>query len=438
MNLRDRKLSNEIDADADTEVTVAGWIQEIRNLGGVAFLILRDSAGTCQITLIKKEMDFFREVTSLPRESVVGFTGTVQKNDRVKGGFEILPSSWELFSRAETPLPLGVIDKVGAELDTRLNNRFMDLRKEEVRSIFRIRSDLMHLVRQFFQKNGFVEVTTPKIVAEGAEGGATLFSVDYFGKEAYLAQSPQLYKQMLMASGFNRIFEIGPAFRAEQSDTVRHIAEFTSLDVEMAFIESSEDIMSLLEHLVHWVHEGLRDAAADDLEVLGIDLPVPSLPVPRVSYADAIDLLSADSNIEYGHDMDTEAEKKLGAIMKEKHNADIYFITDFPVELKKGTFYAMRNADNPELTGYFDMDFLGQELVSGGQREHRYDALLSQMNEAGLNPSNFEFYLSAFRYGMPPHGGFGLGIERWLQKIMNLSNIRECVLFPRDMYRLRP
>ncbi|MCU0860074.1 MAG: OB-fold nucleic acid binding domain-containing protein, partial [Thermoplasmata archaeon] len=229
-------------------VTVGGWVQEVRNLGGISFLQLRDRLGVIQVTTLKKRnQEVFDKVASLTRESVVLVTGTVKESKEARAGFEVLPEKLEVVSAAETPLPLGVVDKVGADLDTRLNNRFMDLRKEEVRSIFRVKSRTLEGIRSYLTSEGFVEVSTPKIVAAGAEGGATLFPIKYFERSAYLAQSPQLYKQNLMATGLDRIFEIAPAYRAEASDTIRHIAEFMSLDVELAFIESSEDIMAVAE-----------------------------------------------------------------------------------------------------------------------------------------------------------------------------------------------
>ncbi|MCK4757437.1 MAG: aspartate--tRNA(Asn) ligase, partial [Thermoplasmata archaeon] len=351
--------------------------------------------------------------------------------------FEILPAEYEILNLAKTPLPLGVVDKVDADLDTRLNNRFLDLRKEEIFTIFRVRNVVLRKARAFLQDAGFEEVNTPKIVAAGAEGGSTLFTLDYFGKPAYLAQSSQLYKQTLMASGFDRVFEIAPAFRAEESDTVRHIAEFTSLDVEMSFANSSEDVMNVLDAMICQILASLDAEMGDEIREMNPDFKAPEGNLRKITFAEAKEMLAgAGKNLE--GDLDTEAEKVLGQIIKEKFDEDIYFITDFPSELKLGTFYARRVDDNPELTGYFDMDYRGQEIVSGGMREHRYDILIKQMEEAGLDPGAFDFYLKTFQYGMPPHGGFGLGIERLVQMILNLSNIRECVLFPRDMHRLEP
>jgi nondiscriminating aspartyl-tRNA synthetase len=391
--------SNEIENEHfGKSVTVGGWAQEIRNLGGISFLQLRDRFGVIQITTLKKkDPELFSRATSIQRESVLMVTGTVKESKEARAGFEIIPENVTVLSEAHTPLPLGVVDKVGADLDTRLNNRFMDLRKPDIRAIFQIRA-------------------VPKIVAAGAEGGATLFPIKYFDKSAYLAQSPQLYKQNLMATGLDRIFEISPAYRAEASDTVRHIAEFTSLDIELAFIESSEDVMAVAEGIAHNGLRHVKEVAGEQLGILGVDVSVPETPFPRITYSEAIDLLKGGGmKVEHGEDLGTEGEKLLGAIMMKERGCELYFITD-----------------------YFDLDYRGQEIVSGGQREHRYDVLVEQMTENNLNLDSFEFYLKAFRFGMPPHGGFGFGIERFVQKMLGLANIREAVLYPRDRLRLTP
>ncbi len=419
--------------DHGSTVTVAGWIQDIRNLGGVAFVILRDRAGVIQVTLVKKEMEFFKEVATLPRESVAEFTGTVQKNDRVKAGFEILPSSWKLLARAETPLPMGIVDKVNVELDTRLDNRFLDLRREEVLSIFVLKSIMLSSVRETLEKNGFIEVQTPKILKAGAEGGATLFKLDYFGEEAYLAQSPQLFKQILMATGLKRIYEIAPAFRAELSDTTRHLSEFTSLDFEMAFIKSQEDVMSAVEEMLDSAVKAAMEHGRRQLEILGLELKAPKRPYPRITFEDAKEMLAGKGK-QVENDLDTEGEKILGDIMAEK-GYDAYFVVEYPEAEKP--FYIMQKDGTP-WSYSFDLEFRGQELASGGQREHRPDILMERMEKKGLNPGDFDFYLKAFRYGMPPHGGVGIGVERMVQKALDLDNVRETTIFPRDRFRLVP
>ena len=422
------------------QVTVGGWVQDLRNLGGISFLQLRDRDGVIQITTLKKRSkELFDLVAGIPRESVVLVTGAVKESKEARAGFEIIPEKVDVLSKAETPLPLGVVDKVGADLDTRLNNRFLDLRKEEVRAVFQIEAKTVEGIRKYLASNGFVEVHTPKIVAAGAEGGSTLFPVKYFERNAYLAQSPQLYKQNLMGTGLDRIFEIAPAFRAEASDTIRHIAEFISLDVELAFIKSSEDIMAVAEGIVVSSLEHVREHAKTELAKLGTTIEQPTVPFPRVKYSEAVEIVKAEGmKIEHGEDLGTEGEKALGEVMKRDKHCELYFITEFPTSLKRGTFYAKRFDEDPETTGYFDLDYRGQEIVSGGQREHRYDVLTEQMRENNLSLESFDFYLKGFRYGMPPHGGFGFGIERYVQKMLDLPNIREAVLYPRDRSRLTP
>jgi aspartyl-tRNA synthetase len=422
------------------QVTVGGWVQDIRNLGGISFLQLRDRDGVIQVTTLKKRSkELFDFVASLQRESVVLVTGTVKESKEARAGYEVLPDKIDLLNKAEAPLPLGVVDKVGADLDTRLNNRFLDLRKEEIRAIFQIKAKTLEGIRNYLVSEGFIEVNTPKIVAAGAEGGATLFPIKYFDKSAYLAQSPQLYKQNLMATGLDRIFEIAPAYRAEASDTIRHIAEFISLDVELAYISSSEDIMAVAEGIVVNSLDYVREHAKKELTKLGVTLQTPSTAFPRIPYKEAVEIVKAEGlRIEHGEDLGTEGEKALGEVMKRERNCELYFITEFPTSLKRGTFYAKRYDEDPETTGYFDLDYRGQEIVSGGQREHRYDKLTEQMRENNFNLDSFEFYLKAFRYGMPPHGGFGFGVERYVQKMLDLPNIREAVLYPRDRARLVP
>lgn len=422
------------------EVVLGGWLQESRNLGGIVFGIIRDRYGTVQVTVKKKESpELAKTLTDASRESVLTIRGIVTRSTKTPRGFEIIPSTITVNSDAATPLPLGVVDKVGADLDTRLDNRFIDLRKPEVERIFEIKSEVLTATRAFLKTHNFIEVQTPKIVAAGPEGGSTLFKVDYFGRAAYLAQSPQLYKQNLMGAGFDRVFEIAPAFRAEASDTVRHLAEFTSLDIEMSFIESSEDVMDIAEGIAYHSIKHLAENCETLLKRCNIKIEIPKLPFRRIPYPEAVELAYVEgAKVRSGDDLGTEGEKALGTAVKKSWNEELYFITEFPTELKRSTFYAMRRDDRPEVTTYFDLDFRGQEIVSGGQREHRLPKLIAQMEENNLSPEAFGFYLEAFKYGMPPHGGFGFGIERFVQKLLDLPNIRESILYPRDRLRLTP
>jgi aspartyl-tRNA synthetase len=421
---------------AGKKVTVAGWVKEIRDLGSIKFVIVRDREGFVQVTVLKKKApeEILKIVGELGKEYVIAVHGTVKETKEAPNGIEIIPEKIDVISTAHAPLPLDISGKIDSELDTRLTSRFMDLRRPDVEAIFMIRDCLLTGIRDFMDKAGFVEIHTPKIVSAGAEGGATLFPIKYFDTKAFLAQSPQLFKQTLMATGLDRVYEIGPAFRAEESATIRHLAEFTSFDAEMAFIKSPKDVQDMLEDIVISSMKHVDKHAKDYIEELKVQFEVPKKPFVRLTHDECTKMLG----LKKWQDIGTEQEKKLGALVKKEHGHDFYYITDFPTELKKETFYAMRNDADRDYTGYFDLEYKGQELVSGGQREHRYDVLTKQMHDLKINPEAFEFYLRAFRYGMPTHGGFGLGIDRWVQKMLDLPNVREAVLFPRDRFRLVP
>lgn len=424
-------------SDADSEVVVQGWAQDVRNLGGISFLQLRDRYGIVQVTAPKKRTapEVMEIMASLSRESVVRVTGTAKASEQAKGGVEVLPTRIEVLSAAAVPLPMGVIDKVNVEPDTRFDHRFMDLRKPETRAVFEIKSVVLALIDKYLIDNGFVETFTPKLVASGAEGGATLFELRYFDQTAYLAQSPQLYKQMLMSTGLDRVFEIGPAFRAEPSDTVRHVSEFISFDGEMAFIDSQRDVQRMIEGCTQTVIGGVIERCQKQLELLGANVALPKAPYPIIAYQDAVEMVNGEGmKLGLGEDLGTEGEKLLGEVMARQGN-EMYWIEEYPEEAKP--FYIMEK-DGTSYSYSFDLDYKGQEISSGGQREHRYDHLVARMEKKGLDPAAFNFYLEAFKFGMPPHGGWGLGIERLVQKMLDLPNIREAILFPRDRIRLVP
>lgn len=418
-------------------MSLGGWVEDVRNLGGIAFLIVRQRSGTFQVTVKKKSDEgLFNRTSKIVRESVVAVRGVLQPNNQVRNGWELVAASLDVLSHAAAPLPLPVADKVRAEVDTRFDNRTLDLRKPERRAIFHIRTVVAAALRSSLERNGFLEVHTPKLSGAGAEGGATLFQTDYFGRRAYLSQSPQLYKQMLMSTGLDRVFEIAPAFRAEPSDTTRHVTEFTSFDGEVAWIERQEDFFPFLEGAVDHAIERVRSEAKAELELLGVDPKRPALPLKRIAYLEALEILRGKSKrLRDGDDIDTEGEKLLGEAMASEGHA-LYFLTGYPSGIKP--FYVMADADEPDYSYSFDLEYKGDEMASGGQREHRYDVLVSKMKQKGLNPENFEFYLKAFRYGMPPHGGWGFGLDRFVQKLLDLPNIREAILFPRDRVRLVP
>jgi nondiscriminating aspartyl-tRNA synthetase len=425
-----RKYTTEITtANEGERVHIAGWVHEKRDLGGVFFLIVRDLSGFAQVTLHKKKVDkeLFERVKRVPRESVVVIEGEVKSEKKAPNGYEIIPHQMEVLSEASQVLPLDTTGKVGAELDTRLDARFMDLRTERTKHIFMVRSLALKAIRAFLDARSFIELNTPKIVSAATEGGTALFPISYFEREAFLNQSPQLYKQILMASGFDRVYEIAPIFRAEEHDTTKHLNEATSVDVEIAFV-SDKEVMELLEELIAFVYSKVIDYP--DSAKLNLKLEVPKTPFRRITYDEAIELLSgAGVQIEWGEDLSTSAEHTLGKIIGE-----IYFITDWPCAIKP--FYAQPAAEG--ICNAFDLMHPRLELSSGSQRVHSYELLKKQIESKGLGVDSFEFYLDAFRYGMPPHAGWGLGVERLLMCMLEIENIREVVLFPRDRRRLVP
>ncbi|HTW39863.1 MAG TPA: aspartate--tRNA(Asn) ligase [Thermoplasmata archaeon] len=432
-----RRHSRELRELDGVTVRIAGHLEDYRALGGVAFALVRDVTGTTQVTLKKgtADPDLFVLLAELPRESVIEVEGTVQRSEKARRGVELLPTSVRIVTKAAVPLPLGVVDKVGAELDTRFNHRVLDLRKPAIRAIFEMRAAVLEGFRRAYTERGFLEVETPKLLRQGAEGGATLFRVDYFDRVAYLAQSPQLYKQMLIGAGFERVFEIAPAFRAEPSDTVRHLTEFTSLDAEMGYIDGAEDLRSMLESVVAETLRFTRERLGERENPLAEGIPVATTPFPRIPFSTCEEWLGRPGAEQ---DLGAEDEKIIGARAAQEFGSPLYYITDFPTAVKAQTFYAGRKDENPKLTGYFDLEYNGLEIASGGPREHRLDRLVENLTGAGFDPANFEGYLEAFRYGMPPHGGWGFGLDRFVANLAGVPNIREARLFPRDRYRLEP
>jgi aspartyl-tRNA synthetase len=416
-----------------TSVTICGWAHEIRDLGGITFLVVRDREGLVQVTLFKKAIDknVLEVVRNLSRESVVAVTGTVKKEAKAPNGYELVPTQVTVLGKADSPLPMDTTGKVDADLDTRLDARFMDVRRPRTQAIFRIRHLMQKSIREFLDMEGFIEITTPKVVATATEGGTALFPITYFEREAFLNQSPQLFKQLMMSGGLDRVFEIGPIFRAEEHDTRKHLNEATSIDIEASYLDN-EDVMVILENLIKHVYSTVAEKGTKYLETLGVELTIPETPFKRITYDEAISIArDFGETIEWGDDLSTESEHSIGKTIGEH-----YFITDWPTKIKP--FYAMPYEDKPEICRAFDMMHPRMELSSGAQRVHSYELLKQRIADQGLNPDGFEFYLKAFRYGMPPHSGWGVGAERLLMTMLGIENIREVVLFPRDRKRLSP
>ncbi|MHA2227984.1 MAG: aspartate--tRNA(Asn) ligase [Candidatus Thorarchaeota archaeon] len=433
-------FSNEVTGKlADTEVTLFGWVHILRDKGKIKFLILRDENGTVQVTIPQKKVsgEVFEVSNNLKPETAIAVTGQVVATTQVESGAEIIPTAIRILNSAER-IPIDVVEgKTDIDLDTRLNHRILDLRKPSVNAIFRIQHSLVRYARDFLEENHFVEIHTPKIVAEATEGGANLFEIKYFERKAYLAQSPQFYKQLMLLAGFGRVYEIAPAFRAEKHNTRRHVNEYTSFDYEMAWIRSVEDVMKMEEEMLNYSFKKTAKASANELELLGIDLKIPSVPFKRIKYADAIDLVNeAGKNLSITDDLDPECERILGEIFPEKYGTDMVFITHYPLELRPA--YTMPSMTDEGMTESFDLTYKGMEITTGGQRIHMYDLLVERFKEKGFNPEYFGFYLDPFKYGAPPHGGLGLGVERLTMQLLGIENIREATLLPRDRDRLTP
>ncbi len=426
--------SNQITPEMNGKsVTVCGWAHEIRDLGGITFLVVRDREGLIQVTLFKKTIDknVLNTVKSLSRESVISVTGSVKSEAKAPNGYELIPTEIGVLGKAASPLPMDPTGKVDADLDTRLDARFMDIRRLKTMSIFRIRHMILKSIREYLDREGFIEITTPKVVATATEGGTALFPITYFEREAFLNQSPQLFKQLMMSGGLDRVFEIGPIFRAEEHDTRKHLNEATSIDIEASFLDN-EDVMVILENLIRYVYTSITEYGQTYLKNLGVKIDIPEIPFRRITYDEAIEMAKdRGENIEWGDDLSTESEHAIGKIIGVH-----YFITHWPSRIKP--FYALPYEDKPELCRAFDLMHPRMELSSGAQRVHDHDLLRKRISAQGLNPDGFDFYLNAFKYGMPPHSGWGLGAERLLMTMLGVENIREVVLFPRDRKRLSP
>jgi nondiscriminating aspartyl-tRNA synthetase len=414
-------------------VKLAGWLHALRRLGGLNFLIVRDGYGTFQAVL-----EDASALNDCQVESILEIEGTVVTEPQAPGGVELHDCVVSvLVPIAEAP-PLTINKReLKTNLDVFLNHAPVGLRHPTRRALFRIQAGLMAAFRAYLAAQGFTEIQTPKLVGGATESGANVFAVDYFGRTAYLAQSPQFYKQ-LMVGVFERVFEVGPVFRAEPHATVRHLNEYVSLDLEMGFIRDHHDVMSMLNRVIAAMIEHVRQQHAGDLALVGAALPHVPHSMPEIDFREAQALIAqhADWDPRGEPDLAPADEKWLGDYAREKLNSDFLFVTGYPTE--KRPFYTMPAPHDPSVTNGFDLLFRGTELVTGGQRIHRYAQLVQAAQAKGLAPESIEGYLEAFRYGMPPHGGCAIGLERFVMLMMGLSNLREAALFPRDIHRLAP
>jgi nondiscriminating aspartyl-tRNA synthetase len=427
----ERTLSREAVGRAGERVTVAGWLHVVRRPGGIVFGVLRDRAGLIQV--VSEDREHSALLMELPVESVLLVTGRVAEEPRAPLGVEIRAERIEAIAPAAGEPPLQINKhRVTAGLDALLDHRAVSLRAPWVRAAFRVQHEVATSFAEFLTAQGFTKIHTPKLVRAGAEGGSDLFSVDYFGERAFLGQSPQFYKQM-MVGVFERVFEIAPAYRAEKHDTARHTNEFTSLDLEMGFVDSHEDVMAMENAWLCHLAERLRERCAEEFGLLEATVPEVPERIPRVRLAE---VQAAVGRCVGEPDLDPEGERLACAWARERFGSELLFVTHYGTE--KRPFYAMEDPEDPRLTLSFDLLFRGWEITTGGQRLHRYEQYAEKMTERGLDPSAFEFYLEAFRYGMPPHGGLGAGLERLTARLLELGNIREATLFPRDRKRLSP
>lgn len=434
----ERTLIKDLQNHLNQEVLLQGWIQELRNLNKIKFLILRDRTGDMQTVAFKGETEqqSFELLNTLTKESVVEIMGTPKENKESRWGIEVGIKSLKLVSASLPVLPIDNSDKGLTALDKRIDHRFLDTRNKRTQAIFKVRSKIANILLNFLDNKGFTNINTPKLTTIGVESGADLFKVDYFGKPVYLSQSPQIYKQMFVAGGFERVYEIGPVFRAEKSHTLRHLTEFTGVDFEMGFIKDYTDIMDLIEEMFIHLLKTLPNEAAAELELLGVKHNLPKK-IPRLTMEEAKKLLTAKGrNYTPDDDLDAEGEKLLGEIIKEKYKSEFVFVTLYPVKVRP--FYHLRPNNNPKVTASFDLLFNGVEIATGAQREHRYEVLKKQAREKGLDLDAMPEYAEIFQYGIPPHGGVGFGLDRITQRLLGLDNVREAVLLPRDPERVRP
>jgi len=423
--LKDRVRIKELKEELiGKRVSLVGWVEDIRDLGKIIFMTLRDVTGKTQIVLLKDNLKNLK----VSKQSIVYVRGQVKESKAKDLKVEVLAEELKIIAEAKHPLPLDPSGRIPAKIDTRLNARALDLRNPKNLAIFKIRSQALKAIRDYFLKEGFFEVNTPKIISVGAEGGATLFKVEYFDRVAYLAQSPQLYKEQLTAS-LERVFEISDFFRAEKSHTRRHLSQFTSVDIEVAYCDE-EDVMNFLENVVIKCIEFVKENCEEELKVLGRNLEVPSKPFKRITYHQALeDLKEMGRNLNFGEDLKDEDLRYLG-----KKHKGFYFIVDWPLHLKP--FYIEAKEDN--LSRSFDLQYGYLEIASGGMRVSNRETLERRLKELGIDLSGFKAHLDTFSWGMPPHAGWGMGFDRLLMVITGCKNIREVVLYPRDRFRLMP
>lgn len=421
-------------------IELQAFVDSIRNLQYVQFVILRDGTGKVQMTIEKNEenKELVSIIDNITCESTVKIKGKLLDSPKVKlNGMEIIPNSIVVTSTSLKELPIDIKNKDNSLRETRLDWRFLDLRREDNKLLFECQTYVEHLMREYWYKHEYMEIHTPKISASSAESGAEMFKLDYFGEKACLSQSPQFYKQMTMASGFNKVFEIGPVFRAENSHTSYHATEIEMVDCEISWIDSYQDVMDEEEAWIKYVFTGLKEKYGDEIkEMFKVEVSDVTNKFPRITFEEVKKIMKDvyKYNSDTIDDLDRHEEELICKYAKEKYNSDFVFVTNFPYSAR--SFYVMK--DENGVTQTYDLLFKGIEITSGAQREHRYDILKKQIEEKGIDPKDLEFYLNFFKYGCPPHGGFGVGLARIIMRIFEIDNIREATLIYRGPTRLNP
>jgi len=421
------------------KVELFGWVHDVRSLGGISFVLVRNSKGIVQLTVPKKVVTplLYDLVSSLRQEDVVDCAGIVKESKVARNGIEVVPERLSVLSEADAPLPLDPRGVTSAALDTRLEWRSLELRRPETNAIFRIENAVVNAFEEFLRERGFIRTFTPSILGGISEGGSEVFKIDYYGKPAFLRQDPQLHRQLTIAGGFDRIYDLGTNWRAELSHTPRHISEHRTIAPEIAFITDERDTMRVEEEMVAHAIRKIRDRCSDELGLLKKELEIPKIPFPEVDFPEVYNIVEGmGKRLQRDTDIDDPTQRALAEHVKETSGSDFFFLNRFPSAAKP--FYVMRVDETPEFARSVDLVYKGLELSSGGQREHRHDKIVAQIREKGMNETGLKWFTEPFRYGVPPHGGYSFGIERFIAYLLDISNIKETVLFPRDPDTLQP
>ena len=421
------------------QVHLEGWVHDVRILGGISFVLIRNARGIVQVAAPKKAVstDLLELISSLHQEDVVRVSGTVKDSKAARLGFEIVPSALEIIAKAASPLPLDPRGVTPTNLDTRLEWRSLELRRPETAAIFKIENAVVQGFEEYFQKRGFIRAFTPSILGGVSEGGSEVFRIDFYGKDAYLRQDPQLHRQLTIAGGFDRIYDLGTNWRAELSHTPRHLSEHRTIAPEIAFIRDERDTMRLEEEMiVHGIERATKDCN-DDFVLLKAVPDIPKTPFPEVTFQEVYKIMERlGKPIPRNQDIDDPSLRALAEEVKKETGSDFFFLNRFPSAVKP--FYVMRVDEDPGYARSVDLVYRGLELSSGGQREHRHDKIISQIEEKGYSTEALEWFTEPFRFGVPPHGGYSFGIERFTAYLLGIENIKEAALFPRDPERLLP